>query len=68
MIFSVDVLAQQMQAKLIGLQKTIDIIDVSVDSRSLQNRAGVLFFALVGENHDGHDFIPALLKENVSFL
>lgn len=68
MIFSVDVLAQQMQAKLIGLQKTIDIIDVSVDSRSLQNRAGVLFFALVGENHDGHDFIPALLKENVSFF
>lgn len=68
MNFSVDILAKQMQAEYFGSQKVIDISDVSVDSRSLQNRAGVLFFALTGENHNGHTFIPALLKQNVSYF
>lgn len=68
MNFSVDILAKQMQAESFGSQKVIDISDVSVDSRSLQNRAGVLFFALTGENHNGHTFIPALLKQNVSYF
>ena len=68
MNFSVDTLAKQMQAEYFGRQEVIDILDVSVDSRSLQNRAGVLFFALSGENHDGHTFIPALLEQNVSYF
>src|SRR5690606_19964462 len=68
MNFSVDTLAKQMQAEYFANQEVIDIIDVSVDSRSLQNRAGVLFFALTGENHDGHAFIPALLEQNVSYF
>lgn len=68
MNFSVDILAKQMQAEYFGSQEVIDISDVSVDSRSLQNRAGVLFFALTGENHNGHTFIPALLKQNVSYF
>jgi len=68
MNFSVDILAKQMQAESFGSQKVIDISDVSVDSRSLQNRAGVLFFALTGENHNGHTFIPTLLKQNVSYF
>ena len=68
MNFSVDILAKQMQAESFGSQEVIDISDVSVDSRSLQNRAGVLFFALTGENHNGHTFIPALLKQNVNYF
>ena len=68
MIFSVEILAQQMQATTYGTLQDIDILDVSVDSRSMQNRAGVLFFALVGENHNGHDFIEQLIAQNVSFF
>lgn len=37
-----------------------EIVGVSTDTRSL--KPGELFFALKGENHDGHDFIPQALK------
>lgn len=42
------------------------IIDtVSIDSRSLQNSTHTLFFALVGPNHNGHDYLKALLEQGV---
>ncbi|WP_297511453.1 bifunctional UDP-N-acetylmuramoyl-tripeptide:D-alanyl-D-alanine ligase/alanine racemase [Flavobacterium sp.] len=42
------------------------IIDtVSIDSRSLQNSTHTLFFALVGPNHNGHDYLKALLVQGV---
>lgn len=45
----------------------IAIIDgVSVDSRSLQNTSSTLFFALVGQNNDGHKYILELIKKGVS--
>ena len=54
------------KAEFIG-KTDIAIIDgVSVDSRSLQNTSSTLFFALVGQNHDGHKYILELIKKGVS--
>jgi UDP-N-acetylmuramoyl-tripeptide--D-alanyl-D-alanine ligase len=36
------------------------ISGISIDSRSL--KSGELFFAIKGDVHDGHDFVPAALK------
>ncbi|HLP65839.1 bifunctional UDP-N-acetylmuramoyl-tripeptide:D-alanyl-D-alanine ligase/alanine racemase [Flavobacterium sp.] len=44
----------------------IAIIDtISIDSRSLQNSDSTLFFAIVGPNHDGHQYINQLLENGV---
>ncbi|MBD3725155.1 MAG: bifunctional UDP-N-acetylmuramoyl-tripeptide:D-alanyl-D-alanine ligase/alanine racemase, partial [Flavobacteriaceae bacterium] len=37
-----------------------------MDSRSLQNSNGTLFFALKGTNHDAHNFIENLIAKGVS--
>jgi len=38
---------------------------ISIDSRSLQNGANTLFFALEGKQHDGHDYILELIEKGV---
>ncbi len=38
---------------------------ISIDSRSLQNNNSTLFFALVGDNHNGHDYITELSSNGV---
>ncbi len=48
-----------LDAKLIGkTERTIK--SVSIDSRSVAGSESILFFALVGQHHDGHRFIPEL--------
>lgn len=42
----------------------IDLGGYSIDSRTA--RAGDLFFALRGENHDGHDFVASALDRGVT--
>jgi alanine racemase len=45
------------------------IIDfISIDSRSLQNGSGTLFFALSGPNHDGHKYIEELIEKEVVYF
>lgn len=44
------------------------IENVSIDSRSLQNNAKTLFFALNGPNHDAHNYIEDLLNKGVSYF
>ena len=39
----------------------IQVRGVSIDTRILET--GMLFFALAGENHDGHEFIGEALRE-----
>jgi alanine racemase len=39
---------------------TVEIGECSIDSRAVLRAPGTLFFALRGERHDGHDYIPAL--------
>ncbi|RYJ41612.1 bifunctional UDP-N-acetylmuramoyl-tripeptide:D-alanyl-D-alanine ligase/alanine racemase [Flavobacterium beibuense] len=48
-----------------GIQPDMEIDNVSIDSRSLQNNAGTLFFALPGQNRDGHYYIPELIAKGV---
>ena len=48
-----------------GAAPHLQIDNISIDSRSLQNNAGTLFFALKGQNRDGHQYIPDLVKNGV---
>lgn len=48
-----------------GMVPDMEIDNVAIDSRSLQNNGGTLFFALTGQNRDGHQFIPALIEKGV---
>lgn len=54
-----------LNARFEGIQPDMEIDNVSIDSRSLQNNGGTLFFALTGQNRDGHQFIPALIEKGV---
>ncbi|TPD65354.1 bifunctional UDP-N-acetylmuramoyl-tripeptide:D-alanyl-D-alanine ligase/alanine racemase [Flavobacterium microcysteis] len=54
----------EIQARLSG-NPDIDIDNVSIDSRSLQNNSGTLFFALSGQNNDAHSYIPNLIDKGV---
>ena len=48
-----------------GIEQNMEIDNVSIDSRSLQNNSGTLFFALGGQNRDGHQYIAELIKKGV---
>lgn len=54
----------EIQARLSG-NPDIEITNVSIDSRSLQNNSGTLFFALSGQNNDAHSYIPDLIGKGV---
>lgn len=54
----------EIQARLSG-NPDIEINNVSIDSRSLQNNSGTLFFALSGQNNDAHSYIPDLIDKGV---
>ena len=44
------------------------IENISIDSRSLQNNQGTLFFALKGHNHDAHQYLENLIDKGVRFF
>ena len=48
-----------------GMQPNTVIDNVSIDSRSMQNDSGTLFFALGGQNRDGHQYISELINKGV---
>lgn len=48
-----------------GIQSDGLIDNVSIDSRSMQNNSGTLFFALSGQNRDGHQYINELINKGV---
>lgn len=54
-----------MQSRFEGAAPAMSIDNVSIDSRSLQNNAGTLFFALKGQNRDGHEYIADLITKDV---
>ena len=54
-----------MHSRFEGIQPDMEIDNVSIDSRSLQNNAGTLFFALSGQNRDGHQYITSLIEKGV---
>ena len=65
MILTIRNIVPIIKANWIG-QNDVAIIDsISIDSRSLQNDENTLFFALLGPNHDGHQYIEELIAKNV---
>jgi len=46
----------------------LNVLDISVDSRSLRNTANTLFFALKGNNHNAHDFLNDLYTKGVRYF
>lgn len=57
-----------LKANFSGENQAIEIDNVSIDSRSLQNNEKTLFFALVGPNNDAHFYIETLIEKNVQFF
>jgi Alr-MurF fusion protein len=55
-----------LKAHFEGINDIAIIDSISIDSRSLQNNETTLFFALVGPNHDGHNYINELIEKGVS--
>jgi alanine racemase len=53
------------KARAVGNIAEAMIDTVSIDSRSLQNSAQTLFFALVGPNNDAHAYIKKLIATGV---
>jgi alanine racemase len=54
-----------LKAKAIGNTEEAVIETVSIDSRSLQNSAQTLFFALTGPNNNAHSYIKDLIANGV---
>jgi len=52
-------------AEIVGSFDRFSVENISIDSRSLQNNSGTLFFALKGNNHDAHNYIESLIKKGV---
>lgn len=70
MDFSIQDLNNIMQADLVSNKSldSIDIADVSIDSRSLRNTNNTLFFALKGQNFDAHIFIQDLISKGIQYF
>ena len=47
------------------INKNLEIDNVSIDSRSFQNNNKTLFFAIVGTNNNGHNYIEQLILNGV---
>lgn len=48
--------------------KELNVLDISIDSRSLRNTENTLFFALIGNNHNAHDFLNELYVKGVRYF
>ncbi|HEY7299450.1 MAG TPA: UDP-N-acetylmuramoylalanyl-D-glutamyl-2,6-diaminopimelate--D-alanyl-D-alanine ligase [Xanthobacteraceae bacterium] len=57
-LFTLEAMAQAMAAECSGAAPAA-VTGISIDSRTI--RPGEAFFAIAGENRDGHDFVPAAL-------
>ena len=55
-----------LKAQFVGTNDIAIIDTVSIDSRSMQNSESTLFFALIGPNHDGHQYVVQLIENGVS--
>lgn len=47
------------------VENDFEITEVSIDSRSVNVPEAVLFFALKGKNHDGHNYVERLYEKGV---
>lgn len=63
--YSLTQLVQVLNAKLVGKRNQSSIHGVITDSRMVMEAQQAVFFALVGELHDGHSYIPELYLRGV---
>ena len=68
MKLSVQKCCSLLQAEYNGLPTDVTIDSIVIDSRSLQNSATTLFFALEGPNNDAHHFIQELISKGVQYF
>ena len=68
MKLSVQKCCSLLQAEYNGLPTDVTIDSIVIDSRSLQNSATTLFFALEGPNNDAHDYIQELISKGVQYF
>ena len=66
MILSLKNIVPILHAKWLGKHPNVLIENISIDSRSLQNGAQTLFFAIVGPNNDAHIYIEQLIAKGVT--
>ena len=65
MSINIQSIIPEIQARFVGKNSNTIIDNVSIDSRSLQNGAHTLFFALTGPNNDAHVYIGDLIEKGV---
>ena len=65
MTFTLQNIISEIEAKFNAPFEDFSVENISIDSRSLQNNQGTLFFALKGNNHDAHQYIESLISKGV---
>ncbi len=65
MNLSVQKINEVLKTNFIGNYNNCNILNISIDSRSLQNNDATLFFALIGTNNDGHLYINDEIEKGV---
>lgn len=65
MVLSIKNIVPILHAQWVGRHPNTLIENIAIDSRSLQNGAQTLFFAIVGPNNDAHSYIEELLEKGV---
>ncbi|MFD2892032.1 bifunctional UDP-N-acetylmuramoyl-tripeptide:D-alanyl-D-alanine ligase/alanine racemase [Flavobacterium chuncheonense] len=65
MTFDIANIVKEINAQIVGSFDNYIVDNISIDSRSLHNNSGTLFFALKGQNHDAHNYIASLIKKGV---
>ena len=68
MTFSIKNIVDYLNALYIGATDNFFVENVSIDSRSLQNNSGTLFFALKGNNHDAHLYLSSLVDKGIRYF
>lgn len=58
-------LAALVNAQLIGDGSAIPVAHLAIDSRKPMDPENTLFFALPGDRHDGHTYIPELIERGL---
>jgi alanine racemase len=65
LILSIKNIVPILHAQWVGNHPSTLVENISIDSRSLQNGAQTLFFAIAGPNHDAHIYIADLIEKGV---
>ncbi|OEK03904.1 hypothetical protein BFP97_16180 [Roseivirga sp. 4D4] len=58
-------MAKIIDASILSKGVEVDIVDLSLDSRSAKGLPNELFIAISGPNHEGHDFISELSTKGI---